>query len=94
MSIEQLVNYEASQRILKALLNGDEDVSCVASEWKFLTTRITNQISALRKSGIDIETKIVKMPDSNKHYGRYILVQDENNIKYSIWRRKTFVRIA
>ena len=57
MSIEQLVNYEASQRILKALLNGDEDVSCVASEWKFLTTRITNQISALRKSGIDIETK-------------------------------------
>ena len=84
MNIEQFANYEATIRILKALLNCDEDISCVASEWKFLTTKITNQISALRKSGIDIETKIVKMPDSNKRYGRYILVQDENNINRTI----------
>lgn len=84
MSIEQLVNYEATLRILKALLNCDDDISCVASEWKFLTTRITNQISALRKSGIDIETKIVKMPDSNKYYGKYILIQEEDNIRRAL----------
>ena len=84
MSINQLVNYEATQRILRALLNGDEDISSAASEWKFLTTRITNQISALRKSGIDIETKTAKVPDSNKYYGRYVLVQDEENINRAI----------
>ena len=84
MSIEQFANYEATIRILKALLNCDEDISCVASEWKFLTTKITNQISALRKSGIDIETKTVKIPDTNKYYGRYTLIQDEDNINRAI----------
>ena len=75
MTLEHIINHESSQRILKALLDGEEDISSSSSEWKYLTTRITNQISALRKSGIDIETKTVKVPDSRKYYGRYVLVQ-------------------
>ena len=84
MTLEYIQNYESSQRILKALLEGDDDISSSSSERKFLTTRITNQISALRKSGIDIETKTVKTPDTNKYYGRYALVQDEDNINRAI----------
>ncbi len=84
MTLEHIINHESSQRILKALLNGDEDISSSVSEWKFLTTRITNQISALRKSGIDIDTKTVKVPDSRKYYGRYVLVQDEQNIERAV----------
>lgn len=84
MDLEHIVNYESCQRILKALLNGDEDISSSSSEFRFLTTRITNQISSLRKSGIDIETKTVKVPDSRKYYGRYVLVQDEQNIERAV----------
>jgi len=76
MSLEHIINYEATSKILKALLNNEEDISSSSSEFRFLTTRITNQISSLRKSGIDIETKTVKVPDSKKYYGRYILVQN------------------
>lgn len=84
MSINQLVNYEATQRILNALLSDDKDISSAASDWKFLTTRITNQICALRKIGINIETITVKVPDSNKYYGRYSLIKEEENIKKAI----------
>lgn len=84
MTLEYIQNYESSQRILKALLDGDEDISSSSSEWKYLTTRITNQIGALRKSGIEIETKTVKVPDSKKYYGRYVLVQDDENIEKAI----------
>lgn len=84
MTLEYIQNYESSQRILKALLDGEEDISSSSSEWKYLTTRITNQISALRKSGIDIETKTVKVPDSRKYYRRYVLVQDQQNIERAI----------
>ena len=84
MTLEKIVNYESSQRILKALLDGEEEVSSVSSEWKYLTTRITNQISSLRKSGIDIDTKTVKIPESKKHYGKYVLVQDDKNIEKAI----------
>ena len=84
MTLEYIQNYESSQRILKALLGGDNDISSCSSERKFLTTRITNQISALRKSGIDIETRTVKVPDSKKHYGRYVLAQDDRNIEKAI----------
>ncbi len=84
MDLEHIVNYESCQRILKALLNGDEDISSSSSEFRFLTTRITNQISSLRKSGIEIETKTVKVPDSRKYYGRYVLVQDEQNIERAV----------
>ena len=84
MTLEHIQNYESCQRITKALLEGDEDLSSNSSEWKYLTTRITNQISSLRKSGIDIETKTVKVPDSRKHYGRYVLVQDDKNIEKAI----------
>ena len=84
MTLEYIQNCESSQRILKALLDGDEDISSSSSELKYLTTRITNQISALRKSGIKIDTKTVKVPDSKKHYGRYVLVQDDKNIENAI----------
>lgn len=84
MELQSINNYESCQRILKALLDGDEYISSSASEFKFLTTRITNQISSLRKNGIDIETKTVKVPDSKKYYGRYVLVQDEKNVKNAI----------
>ena len=84
MTLEYIQNYESSQRILKALLDGEEDISSSSSEWKYLTTRITNQISSLRKSGIDIDTKTVKVPDSRKYYGRYVLVQDDKNIERAI----------
>ena len=84
MTLEHIQNYESSQRILKALLDGEEDISSSSSEWRYLTTRITNQISALRKSGIDIETKTVKVPDSRKYYGRYVLAQDEQNIERAV----------
>ncbi len=84
ISLEHIINIESSQRILKALLEGDEDISSSSSEWKYLTTRITNQISSLRKSGIEIETKTVKVPDSKKYYGRYVLVQNDKNIEKAI----------
>lgn len=81
MTLKHIVNYESTQIILIALLNKRDDISSSSSEWKFLTTRIANQISGLRKTGIDIKTKSEKIPNSNKHYGRYILVQNEDNIK-------------
>ena len=84
MTLEHIINHESSQRILKALLDGEEDISSSSSEWRYLTTRITNQISALRKSGVDIETKTVKVPDSRKYYGRYVLAQDEQNIERAV----------
>lgn len=84
MTLEHIINHESSQRILKALLDGEEDISSSSSEWRYLTTRITNQISALRKSGIDIETKTVKVPDSRKYYGRYVLAQDKQNIERAV----------
>lgn len=84
MSLEHIINYEATSRILKALLNNEEDISSSSSEFRFLTTRITNQISSLRKSGIDIETKTVKVSDSKKYYGRYELVKEESNINNAV----------
>ncbi|MCT7505518.1 helix-turn-helix domain-containing protein [Aliarcobacter cryaerophilus] len=84
MSINHLINYESTERILNALLNGAEDISSASSETKYLTTRISNQIVGLRKSGIKIETKTVKVPSSNKFYGRYVLVKDKENIENAI----------
>ncbi len=81
MTLEYIVNYESTERILKALLDDRDDISSISSEWKYLTTRIANQISALRKTGIEIETRNVKIPNSKKYYGRYLLIQNENNIK-------------
>ena len=84
MTLEHIINHESSQRILKALLDGEEDISSSSSEWRYLTTRITNQISALRKSEIDIDTKTVKVPDSRKYYGRYVLDKDEQKIERAV----------
>lgn len=84
MSINHLINYESTQRILIALLEGAEDITSASSETKYLTTRISNQIVGLRKSGIDIETKTVKVPNKNKFYGRYVLVKDKENIENAI----------
>lgn len=84
VSLNHIINYESTALILKALLNNEQDICSKDSEIKYLTTRITNQISGLRNSGIEIETKIVKVPDTKKYYGRYILSQNENNVKKTI----------
>lgn len=85
IALEYIINYESTALILKALLNNDPDICSKDSEVKYLTTRITNQISGLRATGIEIETKIVKVPNSKKHYGRYVLEQKENNISKAIF---------
>ncbi len=85
MSLEYIINYESTARILKALLNNEPDICSRDSEYKYLTTRITNQISGLRASGIEIKTVVVKIPGTKKHYGRYVLEQDENNVSKAIF---------
>ncbi len=84
IDISSVINYESSSLILKALLNNDDDISMNNSVIRFLTTRITNVINGLRNSEINISTKTVKIPNSKKHYGRYVLVQDDKNIKNAI----------
>jgi len=69
---------ELSRRlILEALLRGDNDVTAL-SGMKFLTTRTSNHIVEFRKSGLLIETKIIKT--NHSHYGAYYLIQNERNI--------------
>ena len=84
INLSNVYNYEATHRVLKALLEDHKDISSKDSETRFLTTRITNVINGLRNSGIDIETKTVKIEKTKKHYGRYVLVQDDENIKRAI----------
>lgn len=63
--------------IIEALLRGDNDVTAL-NGMRFLTTRITNHITELRKSGLEIETKIIKT--NHACYGAYYLIQIEENI--------------
>jgi len=64
--------------ILEALLRRDNDITAL-NGMKFLTTRITNHITELRKKGLEIKTKTIKTDDT--YYGKYQLVQSEANIK-------------
>lgn len=81
MNLECIRNYESSLKVGDSLLNNDKDISSRNSESRFLTSRISNVILGLRNSGIEIDTKTVKIPGTKKHYGRYVLVQKEENIK-------------
>lgn len=64
---------------LKALLDGDPDVSALQSG-RLKTTRISNRIGILRSKGILIETRMITTP-SKKTFGRYFLVRTPENIK-------------
>lgn len=85
MTLDNIINYESTALILKGLLDNDPDMCSKNSEVKYLTTRIANQIGGLRSTGIEIETKIVKVSSSKKHYGRYVLTQTEGNISAAIF---------
>jgi len=84
MNLEHITGREATARILKALLDNEEDISSSSSESRFLTTRITNQINGLRNSGIEIKTITVNVPGTKKYYGRYELIKEEENITNAV----------
>lgn len=69
--------------VLKALLRGDENITALDGG-RFLTTRLTNIISKLRKKGLKIETETLTSEATGKKYGRYKLIQTDNNIKLVI----------
>ena len=70
--------------ISKALLQGDENITALDGG-RFLTTRITNIITYLRNGrGLKIETETLTSPTTGKRYGRYMLVQTDENIKLAI----------
>jgi len=68
----------SSSLVLKALLR-DDDITAL-NGGRYLTTRITNTINGLRDAGVQIKTEIIRT-DSKKWYGRYKLVQTEQNIR-------------
>jgi len=69
----------SSSLVLKALLRGDDDITAL-NGGRYLTTRITNIINGLRDAGVQIETETIRT-DSKKWYGRYKLIQTEQNIR-------------
>jgi len=69
--------------ILKALVQGDESITALDGG-RFLTTRITNHICYLRDRNLKIETEMLTSPTTGKRYGRYMLVQTDENIKLAI----------
>ena len=73
---------ESTALILRALLEDDPRITALDG-WRFKTTRITNHICALRDDGLQIETEMLKA-DSDKRYGRYVLVNSDANIKLAI----------
>jgi len=73
---------EATGLIVRALLDDDPRITALDG-WRFRTTRITNHICALREDGLSIETEMVKA-DSGKRYGRYRLLQSDDNMKRAI----------
>lgn len=73
---------ESTALILSALLEDDPRITALDG-WRFKTTRITNHICALREDGLLIETEMMKV-ESGKRYGRYRLVQSDDNIKRAI----------
>lgn len=73
---------ESTALILRALLEDDPRITALDG-WRFKTTRITNHICALRDDGLQIETEMLKA-DSGKRYGRYRLVESDDNIRHTI----------
>ncbi len=73
---------ESTALILKALLRGDDDVTAL-NGGSYLTTRITNHICKLREDGLQIETEILSN-DNGKRFGRYRLIESDQNIKKAI----------
>ena len=73
---------ESTALILRALLEDDPRITALDG-WRFKTTRITNHICALRDDGLQIETEMLKA-DSGKRYGRYRLIDSDENIKRAI----------
>ena len=69
--------------ILKALLAGDENITALDGG-RFLCTRITNHITNLRARNLKIETETLISPITGKKYGRYKLIQTDENIKLAI----------
>jgi len=68
---------------LKALLQDDENITALDGG-RFLTTRITNIILDLRGRGLKINTEMLTSPTTGKRYGRYKLIQSDENIKLAI----------
>ena len=72
-------NIEASERVIKGLLNNADDLSALNSG-TYLTTRLPNIILDLRHIGLEIEIELHKTP-SGKRYGIYRLVDTKTNLK-------------
>ena len=72
-------NIEAAERVIKGLLNGEDNLSALNSG-AYLTTRLPNIILDLRHIGLEIEIEFHKTP-SGKRYGIYRLVDTKTNLK-------------
>ncbi len=73
---------ESTVLIIKALLEGDENVTAL-NGGRFLTTRISNHICKLREDGLEIETETLKT-DNGKWFGRYKIKNSDLNVKKAI----------